>query len=115
MATTNLGRIAFVPQGDWIAGTYKYLDVVRYGHNSYFCALTSGTSATPGTNSDWQILAQDATGLEASSLQTTGESVTVNAASPPTTGQALVATSTTTATWQTVAPPDFLIMAQGVI
>ncbi len=41
--------------------------------------------------------------VHANSLKTTGASVNVASAAPPSTGQVLQATSTTTATWQTIA------------
>ena len=47
--------------------------------------------------------AVDLTDTTATDLATTGASVNVDAAIPPTAGQALVATAATTATWQTVA------------
>lgn len=105
MATTNIGRIGFVLKGDWIAGTYKYLDVVRHDTHSYACALTSGTSTEPSLiNTDWTVLTSDglSIGSDATSLQTTGASVNVNLASPPTTGKILVATDATHATWQDI-------------
>lgn len=107
MATTNLGRIGFVVKGTWSAGTYKNLDVVRYGTNSYACNNVSGTTGVPGVSPDWTVIASDglSVGSDAQSLKTSGASVFVNAASPPTTGQALVATSPTTAEWQTVVTP----------
>lgn len=55
MATTNLGRIGFVPKGTWLAGTYKRLDVVLYSDVSYVCSVLT-TTAVPGTNDDWQPL-----------------------------------------------------------
>ena len=62
MATTNLGRIGFVPKGDWVAGTYKYLDVVRYNAKAYACKVNSTTSE-PTTASDWMVLNEDTNGL----------------------------------------------------
>ena len=57
MATTNLGRIALVPKGAWVPGTYKKLDIVRYGTASYMCL---GLTTSDPTNTDmWQILASD--------------------------------------------------------
>lgn len=69
------------------------------------------TTATPvngqvltysSTSSKW--INENATGGTgtANALATTGTAVTVSTAAPPTTGQALVATSATTAAWQTV-------------
>ena len=39
MPVSNLGRIGFVTKGDWSAGTYKYLDVVRYNQSTWICAV----------------------------------------------------------------------------
>ena len=71
-------------------------------------ALTASTIGTyapaldgTGATGVWNI---DISGTAnaANSLNTTGLAVNVAASSPPTVGQTLVATSTTTATWQTV-------------
>jgi hypothetical protein len=80
-------------------------------------AAASADAALASQNAAAASVAQVNTLGAATGLQTTGTgaAVMVNAASPPTTGQALVATSATTATWQAVSPPDFLIMAQGII
>jgi hypothetical protein len=78
-------------------------------------AAASADAALASQNAAAASVAQVNTLGAATGLQTTGAAVMVNAASPPTTGQALVATSATTASWQAVSPPDFLIMAQGII
>lgn len=58
MATTNLGRIALVPKGDWVSGaTYKKLDVVRFGTASFICLNL--TTVDPTNTTDWQLLASD--------------------------------------------------------
>lgn len=44
----------------------------------------------------------------ADALKTTGAAVSVVSAAPPTTGQALIATSATTATWQSVSTGNFI-------
>ena len=85
MATTNLGRVTFVPQGNWTAGTYKYLDVVRNGAATYYCKTPTTTQEPSLIASDWGLLAQDASGVDAQTLQTTGASVNVGSATPPTT------------------------------
>lgn len=43
--------------------------------------------------------------VDANALKTTGSSVTVASAGPPTSGQALIATSATAASWQTITTP----------
>jgi hypothetical protein len=164
MAVTNLGRIGFVPQGNWSAGTYKNLDVVRYNSASYICKVAT-TTALPSVSTDWMMITSDtvnsgafsnisgiakgdgtnlsaatvridyaepttalATGIlknttttgahsiavaadfptlnqnttgYAQALKSATTTVDVSAATAPTTGQVLMATSGTTATWQT--------------
>ena len=61
-----------------------------------------------GTVPTWN---QNTTGTAAIStvtngLSTSGSPVIINASSPPTVGQALIATSATVATWQTIATPS---------
>jgi hypothetical protein len=58
MATTNLGRIAIVPKGDWAAGTYKYLDLVRYSGSSYIVKIAT-TTALPTDTTAWAVVASD--------------------------------------------------------
>lgn len=58
MATTNLGRIGFVAKGNWAAGTYKYLDMVRYSGAAYVCKVAS-TTLNPSNNSAWDLVVQD--------------------------------------------------------
>ena len=59
MTTTNLGRIGFVPQGNYVPGnTYKMLDVVRYNNATYTCTITP-TTTTPVDSSSWQLIASD--------------------------------------------------------
>jgi hypothetical protein len=57
MTTANLGRIGFVPQGTWAAGSYKNLDVVRYNGATYVCKAT--TTTPPSDTSSWQLIASD--------------------------------------------------------
>jgi hypothetical protein len=57
MTTTNLGRIAIVPQGDWAAGSYKNLDVVRYQGSAYMAKGT--TTAVPTDTAYWIKLVSD--------------------------------------------------------
>ena len=57
MTQVNLGRIAIIPQGTWIAGTYKALDLVRYNGKSYIAKAT--TTATPTNTTYWDLVAQD--------------------------------------------------------
>ena len=53
MPVSNLGRIGFVTKGDWSAGEYKYLDVVKHVAATWICAVPT-TSEEPGTGTDWQ-------------------------------------------------------------
>ena len=53
MPVSNLGRIGFVTKGDWVAGTYKYLDVVKHNQGTWICAVPT-TTQTPGAGADWQ-------------------------------------------------------------
>lgn len=73
MATTNLGRIAMVPKGNWVPGAYRKLDVVRFDGASYLCKL-DGTTLDPTNDIAWQILATDGptgpTGSGSSNLST---------------------------------------------
>jgi len=57
MTTANLGRIGFVPQGNWAAGSYKKLDIVRYNGATYVC--TTATTLDPSNSSAWQLIASD--------------------------------------------------------
>lgn len=61
MPTLNLGRVAVVPKGDWSAGSYKKLDVVRYSGASYIA--NKDTTETPSLSAvDWDLMAQDGAG-----------------------------------------------------
>ena len=63
MPTTNLGRIGYVNKGNWVAGTYKRLDVVRHNGAAWSCrAATTTTQEPSSTATDWMILVQDGTG-----------------------------------------------------
>ena len=53
MPVSNLGRIGFVTKGDWSAGIYKYLDVVKHVAATWICAVPT-TSEEPGTGTHWQ-------------------------------------------------------------
>jgi hypothetical protein len=59
MTTSNLGRIAVVSKGDWVAGTYKALDIVRYNGAAYIAKV--GTSTVPTNTSYWSLLVNDGT------------------------------------------------------
>ena len=54
MPTTNLGRIGFVSKGDWVAGTYKNLDIVSYLNSLYICKVLT-TTADPTVVTDWDV------------------------------------------------------------
>lgn len=91
MATTNLGRIALIPKGEWIAGaTYKRLDVVRYGTGSFICLTL--TTSDPTNNTDWQLLASDGpqgvAGAGVSNFATQTKMFSFVGALQPTTGTA---------------------------
>lgn len=59
MTTTNLGRIGFVPQGNYVPGqSYKMLDVVRYNNATYTCTVTP-TTTSPTDLTSWQLIASD--------------------------------------------------------
>ena len=53
MPVSNLGRIGFVTKGDWSAGEYKYLDVVKHVAATWICAVPT-TDEEPGAGTDWQ-------------------------------------------------------------
>lgn len=57
MTTSNLGRISIVPKGNWAAGTYKALDLVRYNGSSYLAKGT--TTALPTDTSAWALVVSD--------------------------------------------------------
>lgn len=54
-------------------------------------------------------------GLPAAALATTGASVLVSLSAPPSTGQVLIATSPTNATWQTPPPPGITRLTGDVL
>lgn len=60
MPTLNLGRVGSVPKGDWVAGTYKKLDIVRYNGAAWQCKAASTTTQEPSdVASDWMKLVED--------------------------------------------------------
>lgn len=62
MPTTNLGRIGYVNKGDWAAGTYKRLDVVRHNGAAWSCRAATTTTQEPSpTATDWMLFVQDVT------------------------------------------------------
>lgn len=58
MAVTNLGRVGFVSQGAWSAGTYKHLDFVRHSNATWTCGVES-TTGEPGVSADWDLSIND--------------------------------------------------------
>ena len=57
MNKTNLGRVAVVPKGEWVAGgMYGRLDAVTHGGQGYLC-VEDGTAEEPGTGAAWQLIA----------------------------------------------------------
>ena len=60
MPTLNLGRVGSVPKGDWVAGTYKKLDIVRHNGAAWQCKAASTTTQEPSdVASDWMKLVED--------------------------------------------------------
>jgi hypothetical protein len=57
MATLNLGKIGIVNKGDYSAGTYKKLEIVKLNGVVYICDVESTTNAPP--HSDWYALVSD--------------------------------------------------------
>jgi hypothetical protein len=57
MATLNLGKIGIVNKGDYVAGTYKKLEIVKLNGVVYICDVESTTNAPP--HSDWYALVSD--------------------------------------------------------
>lgn len=57
MATLNLGKIGIVNKGDWVAGTYKNLELVKIGGITYICNVVNTTQEPP--HSDWGVFVQD--------------------------------------------------------
>lgn len=71
MPTLNLGRVGVVPKGNWVAGTYKKLDVVRHNGAAWQCKAVSTTTQEPSdVASDWMKLVED--GLKTSINGATG-------------------------------------------
>lgn len=57
--STNLGRIALLPQGDYSGATaYTFLDVVRYNGASYVCKQAT-TGNLPTNTTYWMLLNSD--------------------------------------------------------
>jgi hypothetical protein len=73
--------------------------------NTEFNYLNGITSTVVGISTSQtltnKIISSGTNTIGANELRTTGSSVVIDTASPPTTGQVLKATSATTATWQT--------------
>lgn len=68
MTTSNLGRIAIVPKGSWVAGTYKALDLVRYNGSTYIAKVT--TTALPTNTTDWTLVVTDGINLTSIDIST---------------------------------------------
>ena len=84
MTQVNLGRIAIIPQGTWIAGTYKALDLVRYNGKSYIAKAT--TTATPTNTTYWDLVAQDGADGATGATGATGNTGATGAAGADGTG-----------------------------
>jgi len=61
MATLNLGKIGIVNKGDWVAGTYKKLELAKKGTIIYICDVD--TSNEP-PHADWSVFVQDGEGFD---------------------------------------------------
>jgi hypothetical protein len=57
MPLDNLGRIGLKPQGDWVAGTYRFLDVVSHDNIAWVCGIAT-TTEEPGAGTDWDTLVE---------------------------------------------------------
>lgn len=69
MPTLNLGRVGSVPKGNWTAGTYKKLDIVRHNGAAWQCKAASTTTQEPSDiASDWMKLVEDGAALDASDI-----------------------------------------------
>lgn len=69
MPTLNLGRVGSVPKGNWTAGTYKKLDIVRHNGAAWQCKAATTTTQEPSdVASDWMKLVEDGAALDASDI-----------------------------------------------
>ena len=60
MPTLNLGRVGSVPKGNWTAGAYKKLDIVRHNGAAWQCKAATTTTQEPSdVASDWMKLVED--------------------------------------------------------
>jgi hypothetical protein len=87
---------------------------ISFISNTGTITLLSDTTTLVGQNTPDTLINKTIIGstnlVDASALQTTGASVNVSLATPPTTGSILTATSASTATWQA---PETQIMTPG--
>lgn len=64
MATTNLGRVAFLPKGAYDASTaYKRLDVVSYTDGNTYAAIVDVTGVPPTDTTKWKKIIDNDTNL----------------------------------------------------
>lgn len=91
--------------------------ITAYNSTTGAMTVNVGTLLGTGTFSSWVISVGAAGGGVATSLATSGSPVTINASTPPVTKQILIATSSTTASWQDPpkSTPDFILFNAGVI
>ena len=73
MATVNLGRIGFVPKGDWVAGEYKRLDIVRHNGAIWTPVIATTTDEPEQASTDWMLLVEDGEDGSAAFAALTGE------------------------------------------
>lgn len=106
----------FVPALSQVVAVAKY--VVDFASDTYTASVNAIASASAALSSKNAAAISEANAAQsaldaaayvggANSLQTTGSPVVVNAASPPTVGQVLKATSSTNAKWQDVEIPTY--------
>ncbi len=98
--TTNLNYALLINKG----ANSMYVNTINTGGTKFlnlpWASDTLVAKATTDALTNKTIIGATNT-VEASALQTTGASVNVVAAAPPSAGQVLMATAATTATWQT--------------
>lgn len=111
MTISNLGRITIVPKGNWVAGNYKPLDLVRYNNMSYLAKVT--TSALPTNATDWTLIVSDGLSLYTWVKYSDDEIGTGLSNSPVGKSYIGIATNKSSATESTVAADYEWILFKG--